>query len=226
MTEENSTILVGITGGIGSGKSSVAAIFRESGITVLDADVLASDIIEHSKQVRTELQQLLGGAIFRSDGTLDRVIVSRLVFGDTPEHTRRLKEMNRIVHPPLLDEMWARIEAAREAGVKVLAADIALLFEIGLDEAFDYIILVLAPEKERIRRVTLRSGLTSEQVRLRMKAQDSDEHKKSLADFIIENDGTPEKLRKAAEFIAEMLPLLPPKGDDEEDGEESDDEEL
>ena len=225
MTEELQTIIVGITGGIGAGKSGVAAIFREYGITVFDADAIAAQIIAENKPVRTELQQLLGGGAFRSDGTVDSVVVSRLVFGNTPDHSRRLKELNRIVHPHVLDELCERIEVARDAGVKVVAVDIALLFEVGLEDAFDYIVLVLAPEAERVKRVMRRSGLTAEQVRLRMNAQDPDDHKKPMADFVIENDSTPENLRKAATFLAELFPMLPPKPDEESGDDDFDDDE-
>lgn len=222
MADEGNTILVGITGGIGSGKSAVASIFREYGMPVLDADIIASEIIEQDESTRAEFRKLFGQGVFKPDNTLDRVAVSRLIFGETTEHERRLREMNRITHPRVIDRLWEKIEVAAESGAKVIVIDIALLFEAGLADAFDYIILVTAPEAVRIQRVMQRSALTEEQTRFRMKSQDSDECKKSFSDFVIENDGSLEKLRKAAKFLAEMLPLLPPKpSDDESDGEES-----
>ncbi|MCC6846642.1 MAG: dephospho-CoA kinase [Bacteroidetes bacterium] len=222
MADENNSILVGITGGIGSGKSAVASILREHGLTVLDADIIASEITEQDGAVRTEFRRLFGDGIFRSDNTLDRAAVARLVFGETPEHSSRLRAMNRITHPRVLDRLRAEIEAVAASGAKVITVDIALLFETGLADAFDYVVLVTATEAARIQRVMQRAGLTEEQIRFRMKSQDTDEHKKSFADFVIENNGSIDNLRKAAEFLAETLPLLPPKPhDDESDGEES-----
>ncbi|MBI3260437.1 MAG: dephospho-CoA kinase [Ignavibacteriae bacterium] len=220
--DEHQAILVGITGGIGSGKSTVSDMIEMQNFTVLNADIFAAVLMETKAEIRSKLFEFFGGKIFRDDGMVNRDYLASRVFGEEKSHKEALKKLNMIVHPFVLDELLTRAEALASEGETCIFIEVPLLYEIGLEDAFDYVILVIAPDNLRVKRVMERSELTEEQIRARMEEQAPPEHMKAIADFVIDNSGTVEKLQQSVDFLLSVIPLLPPKEpDDEDDVEES-----
>jgi len=214
---EQNAVLIGLTGGIGSGKSTVAELFRTAGFTVLSADDVATALMATHAEVRAALEVAFGAMVFGEDGAVNKVYLSERVFGHTPEHQRSLHKLNTIVHPYVLDELLSQAEDLALKGELCIIIEIPLLYEIGLEDAFDYVILVLASDAVRIERVMKRSNLPEEQIRARMKEQVSPDQIKGYADFVIDNSAGVEKLHQAVGFLVEILPHLPPVVDDGDD---------
>lgn len=172
---------IGITGGIGVGKSLVSKIFKILAVPTYDADKEAKDIMIRSEAVRAALIETFGPEVYFEDGTLNRVWLSSRVFKDEVE----LKKLNSIVHPAVIKaaEDWA---AAQSSPYSLKEA--ALLFESGSYRSLDYCILVSSPEELRIQRVMQRDQVDEEEVRRRISKQMPEKEKEALADFIIYND--------------------------------------
>lgn len=175
-------IKVGVTGGIGSGKSIVCRIFNTLGIPVFDADTEAKRLMATDAGLVAAIRSEFGDEAYDADGSINRGYLASQVFSDG----RRLETLNRLVHPVAIraGEEWAN---RQDAPYSIKEA--ALLFESGSFKLNDYTILVTAPEAIRIERVVQRDGVTPEQVRARMQRQWSDDEKARLADFTIVNDG-------------------------------------
>ena len=171
--------IVGLTGGIGSGKTTVARMFATLGIPVYNSDIEAKKLTQTSEKIRKELILLLGEEIF-ADGVLNRKLMANKIFNDNI----LLKKTNAIIHPKVAEHFrqWA---AAQKTPYVIKEA--AILFESGSAALCDVVIMVTAPEKERIRRVMERDGVSEEDVRARMDNQWSDAKKIELSDFVIEN---------------------------------------
>jgi len=175
-------LLVGVTGGIGSGKSLVCQILEKLGIPVYYADQEARRLMNTDEGLVLGVKELLGEEAYR-EGELDRKHVASLVFG-RPD---LLLELNELVHPAVRSDF--RKWAGRQKGVPYVVEEAALLFESGSAEEFDLIVVVDAPEELRIRRVSDRDGITGEQVRRRMSGQMPPEEKRERADEVVINDG-------------------------------------
>ncbi len=200
--------LIGLTGGIGTGKSTVARLLRERGWTVYSSDETAREIMSTDPEVRRQIGELLGPEVL-TDGGVHRERIASLVFGDTPEHRRRLQELDRIVHPHVLDRHLQIIESERESGKPLIVIESALLYEVGLEEGFDWVVVVDCPDEIRIPRVMQRSGLTETQVRARMAEQMDMQEKRALADFVIDNVGGLDDLERSVKTIATILEVMP-----------------
>ena len=174
---------MGITGGIGSGKTLVCSIFDKIGIPVYDADSRARSLMNHDPGLVSEITDLLGEEAYR-DGSLDREYVAGKVFMNED----LLNRLNRIVHPAVRDDylQWVK----ERTDVPYVIEEAAILFESGAHRFMDLTVLVYAPEDLRIRRVMERDGVSEEEVRMRMRHQMNEEEKKKLADQMISNDGT------------------------------------
>lgn len=173
---------IGLTGGIGSGKSFVAGVFRHLGVPVFNSDDEARRIQETDAEVLAAIRAAFGD-VFHAHGALDRKKLASIVFSDR----ERLLQLNVIVHPAV-GRAFEQF-CGRHAGEKYLIKEAAIIFEMGLDEELDATILVTAPEKTRIERVMKRDGISESDVRARMQKQWSDEEKKQRADFFVDNDG-------------------------------------
>ncbi|MGK6351228.1 dephospho-CoA kinase [Parapedobacter sp. DT-150] len=172
---------VGITGGIGSGKSVVCQILKVLGIPVFDADQEARRLMIADTSLVQAVQAAFGEEAYQQDGSLDRAYLAARVFNDSDQ----LKRLNALVHPVVIQagEEWADKQDA-----PYTVKEAALLFESGSYKLNAYTILVTAPEAIRVKRVMQRDGVTADQVKARMERQWSDDQKKHLADFIIVND--------------------------------------
>lgn len=175
-------VKVGVTGGIGSGKSIVCRIFQALRIPVFDADSEAKRLMASDGGLIAAIRSEFGDEAYHADGTVNRSYLASQVFNDA----KRLEKLNALVHPVVIraGEAWAK---RQDAPYSIKEA--ALLFESGSFKLNDYTVLVTAPETIRIERVVQRDGVTPEQVRARMQRQWPDDRKVRLADFTIINDG-------------------------------------
>jgi dephospho-CoA kinase len=177
--------LIGLTGGIGSGKSTVAGLFRTLGIPVYESDVQAKSLMNEDNEVREQILHLFGNEAYTDDQHLNRSWLASKAFADPG----LLKQLNAIVHPAVYKDLqrWAKEDAQLYA--PYLLQESAILFEENLISRLQAVILVVASEEIRINRVMKRDELTEKQIRDRMKFQWPDEKKIPLSDFIIYNDG-------------------------------------
>lgn len=187
-------MIIGITGGIGAGKSTVSNILRSMGYPVYDSDIQARKLQNENLELKQKIQNIFGDNIYNESG-LDRPALSKIVFNN-PE---LLAELNNIVHPVVLSDFEAWLKSNSQA--KAVFIESAILFESGFNKQTDKIILVTASEEIRIARVVKRDGISQEQVRERIRRQTSDEEKKKWADAIIFTDNQrntlPERIESA-----------------------------
>ena len=192
---------VGLTGNVAAGKSTVARIWRSLDATVVDADVLARQAVEPGTPALARIEEEWGDKVVEAGGGLDRAALRRIVFAD-PSARERLEA---IVHPAVAELREEAYRAAEERGERVVVADIPLLFEAGLVDDFDAVVLVDAPEEVRLARLVGDRGLDPEEARRMIAAQMPSELKRARADFVIVNTGTLLELeRRAREVWAEL----------------------
>lgn len=177
---------VGLTGNIAAGKSSVAETWRSLGATIVDADELARLAVEPGTPAHAAIAAEWGTWVLEDGGALDRAALRQIVFAD-PEARARLEG---IVHPAVAALRDARYEDARVRGEALVVADIPLLFEVGMVDDFDVVVLVDAPEPVRLRRLVEDRGLDADEARRMIAAQMPSELKRARADVVIENAGT------------------------------------
>lgn len=184
---------VGLTGGIASGKSTVARMLEEKGAVLIDLDELAHAVQEPETPVWREIVRHFGREILKADGTIDRGKLGAAVFADRA----KLELLNRLVHPAVLAEWQKRIEEIRKTRPDaVVVSDIPLLIEAGLAPLADVILLVYLSPEEQIRRLMARNGYSLEEAEQRLAAQMPLGDKIAHADIVIRNDGPPEQTRR------------------------------
>jgi dephospho-CoA kinase len=192
-------LIIGLTGGIACGKSTVAAMLSERGAFVVDADRIAREVVMPDEPALAEVAAVFGQAVIRDDGTLDRRKLGEIVFAD-PDKRRRLEA---ILHPAIRERMWARIrEVKADEPGRIVAADIPLLYETGQQGLYDGVLVVYAPRELQIQRLLARNPELSEaQARERIDAQMDIERKKELADWVIDNSGSLESTKRQVEAL-------------------------
>jgi dephospho-CoA kinase len=178
-------LLVGLTGGIGSGKTTVARLLAERGAAVIEADRLAREVVEPGTLAFDRVVEVFGPAVVTPGGALDRETLGGIVFADA----ERRRTLEAIVHPEVARRFAEEVERHRGTDDVVVYA-VPLLVERGLAPAFDVVIVVAAPEEARIERVVAGRGSDPADVRARMAAQVSDADRAAVADIVIDNDGT------------------------------------
>jgi dephospho-CoA kinase len=179
ITDRNSPFKLGITGGIGSGKTSVCRVFDVLGIPVFSADREASEIMETESEIKSQLNSITGKDLYRG-GSLDRMLLADIIFNDDAA----LEKVNSLIHPKVSDNFmrWAIVQESQ-----YVIMEAAILFESGASAFVDRIATVVAPVNERVDRVIQRNMLTKEQVMVRIKKQMDDETRMKLSDYIIYN---------------------------------------
>lgn len=193
---------IGLTGGIGSGKSTVADLLSSEGFLIVDADQVARDIVEPGQPALAELAEAFGQDILKPDGTLDRAGLAAKAFV-SEEQTALL---NAITHPRIAEESARRFNEAEAQGSKVAVYDMPLLVEKGLDRKMDLVVVVDVDVEERVRRLVEKRGLTEDDVRRRIASQVPDDVRLKAADIVVDNNGTLEDLHaEASKLIAEIL---------------------
>ena len=188
-------MLVGLTGGIGAGKSVVAARLAELGAVVIDSDRLAREVVAPGTDGLAEVVAAFGPQVVGPDGGLDRPALGRLVFAD-PAARQRLEA---IVHPRVRARAAGLVAQAPPGSVVV--NDVPLLVETGIAGTFDVVVVVLASVENRIRRLVGGRGMTPSEARERIAAQATDEQRRAVADVVLDNDGTVEQLRTAVDRL-------------------------
>lgn len=176
---------VGVTGGIGSGKSTVCRIFQSLGVPVYDADTWAKWLIEHDPEVKSGILQLFGTEAYDASGAYQRAWVAGIVFQDAC----KLAALNALVHPAVECHSSAWHNEQAQNGAPYTIKEAALMIESGSYRHLDYLIVVSAPESVRIERVMRRDGATEEQVRARISKQMPEAERLKHADWVIHNDG-------------------------------------
>lgn len=181
-------VLVGLTGGVATGKSTVASMFKRCGAVIIDADALARSVVEPGKPAWREIVKLFGRGVLNPDRTINRRVLGGIVFRD-PEQLRRLE---RIVHPRVSREQRRLLRSAFARNPRaVVVYDVPLLFEAGIERTVDHIIVVSADRDAQIARLRKRDGLSRADALRRIKSQMPLSKKRRLADFVL--DGTTSK---------------------------------
>jgi dephospho-CoA kinase len=176
---------VGLTGGIGSGKSAVSALLVEHGAALVDADLNARVVVAKGTAGLAAVVAEFGEGILRPDGELDREALGRIVFADPA----KLARLNAIVHPLVGEESARQIEAAQASGAPVLVHDVPLLVENSLQDLYDAVIVVAASPQTQLDRLTRLRGMTEQDAQARIDAQAPLADKLAVATYVIENDG-------------------------------------
>lgn len=202
---------VGLTGGIGSGKSEVSRRLAARGAPIIDADLAARDVVQPGTPGLGEIAAVFGPRVLRPDGSLDREQLGQLVFADPGLRAK----LNAIVHP-LVHERMRQLEqqAIAAAGpAAIIVHDVPLLAENGLGRGFDTVLVVDAPDDQRVQRLTATRGMTAAHAQDRMAAQASRQQRLTIADIVIDNSGTLDDLDRRVEEVWAVLRDLAGRAD-------------
>jgi len=199
---------IGLSGGIGSGKSTVSQLLAELGATIVDADALVHEMQAAGEPMLEEIRAAFGDGVIRDDGALDRPALGAIVFRDPDKR----KVLEKIVQPPVVAEMARRASVAIDAGAPMVVMDIPLLFEgkkAGTGSAatndYDATVCVWVPVEVQIERTMERDACDRDEAERRVAAQMPIDEKRDLADHVIDNSGSPDETRKQVEaFFAEL----------------------
>lgn len=198
------TKMIGLSGGIGSGKSTVTRILAELGAVTVDADAIVHELQAPRSPMLAEIEKAFGPEVIREDGSLDREALGAIVFRDAEARAK----LGQLVHPPVIAEMGRRAQAGVEAGAPMVVLDIPLFFEgaknrTGSAVAMDYdaTILVWVPKDVQIERTVARDGCDRAEAERRVAAQMPIDEKREYASHIIDNSGSPEDTRAQVEAV-------------------------
>lgn len=195
------SIVVGLTGQTGAGKSTVSQIFSENGFAVINADIVAREVMEKDSPCLAEVAESFGSEVIDDSGNLDRKKLAAIVFTDKS----KLEMLNSVTYPFITKEILNKINTFSGMGNSFILLDAPTLFESGADKFCDIIISVIADAEIREQRIISRDNLTREQAHNRMNSQSDEEFFVSHSDYIINNNGTPENACKIAEEIADKI---------------------
>lgn len=185
--------VIAITGGIGSGKTTVASWIEETGVPVIDADDISRALTAPGGPALPLIRKAFGDAVFQEDGSLNRAALAALVFRDDPANQLKL---NAILHPMVIQTMRSQLDELEAWGEKIAVIEVPLLYESGMESMADAVICVAASTETRLKRLMERSGMTRQQALARMRLQQDTEKTEALADYVIHTDGpTPENKR-------------------------------
>jgi dephospho-CoA kinase len=201
MPEAKMTLVLGVTGGIASGKSSVTAIFAELGAVVVSADQLAREAVAPGSPALSQLVAVFGPGILTADGELDREVLGRLVFADP---TAR-EQLNAITHPAIARLAETRLHTLRESGAPLVIYEAPLLFEAGAGKRVDAVLVVTIDPALQQARLAERDHLGPGEAQARIGAHWPQAEKVARADFVIDNSGPPDETRRQVEALYGQL---------------------
>lgn len=193
-------MLIGLTGGIGSGKSTVANIFSQYGFPIIDSDKIARDVVEPSEEAWQKIVQHFGKKILNTDNTINRKELGEIIFRD---HEKREK-LNQITHPIIISRILAEAKALQK-NHKHIIVEVPLLYESNSTNLFDLIIVVYVNKNIQLQRVIERDRIEQDLALAKIDAQLSLEIKKDKADFVVYNDDGLEKTKQQVEAIVEII---------------------
>jgi dephospho-CoA kinase len=194
---EHALVRIGLTGGVGSGKSSVAELLREAGVDVVNLDILGREVTESSSDLAEKIAAICGPAVLR-DGRLDRNAVREVIFADPAKRVA----LERLLHPLIWSEFQRRCDDITRAGRKLVVCEAALLVESGLHKDLDGLVLVSAPETARKQRVMDRDRINALLAEKMIRSQLGEEERRRPATIVIENNGS---LGELAFKVSELL---------------------
>ena len=192
---------IGLTGGVGSGKSTVSSYMKELGIPVIDGDKLAREAVTPGSAAMEQMRKAFGDDIFLPDGNLDRLKVASIVFTDE----KKRQQLNGIIHPYIWRRTQQELLRAQEAGHDIVVLDMPLLLEISWQLRVESVWIVKVPLEEQIRRVMARDNFTRQQVLDRIHKQMPTENKVNYADVIIDNSHSVEETRRQVKVALEHV---------------------
>jgi dephospho-CoA kinase len=201
--KEKGTIVkrIGITGGIGSGKTEACKILERLGEKVLYADLIAKDLTENNIEIKNEIKNVFGLEFFDKSGKLDRKKLADLVFSDD----EALAVLNSLVHPHVFSFIDEEVSLLAKNGGDRIFVEAALIFETYMDENLDVVIVIDSEKDTRLKRVKSRDGMTESEFKKRVDSQMSSEEKVRLADFTIKNNGSLGELERNLTFIISLI---------------------
>ncbi|MFD2117932.1 dephospho-CoA kinase [Paenibacillus yanchengensis] len=180
-------MIIGLTGGIATGKSTVATMLKQLGAAVVDADQIAREVVEPGKPALEAIASLFGQAILQSDGQLDRVKLGSIVFSDKS----KLQQLEAITHPAIREEMHRKIEHMQQhSDSRLIVADIPLLYETKQEDYYKEVLVVYVPSSIQLIRLMERNGMTEVEAKRRIALQMDIEQKRQRATWVIDNSGT------------------------------------
>lgn len=197
-------LIIGLTGGIASGKSTVAKMIRELGIPIIDADQIAREVVEKGKPAYEKIVETFGEGILQEDESIDRIKLGSIIFNN--EEQRNL--LNQIVHPAVRAEMNAQKEHYLQSDIKAVVLDIPLLFESKLTHMVEKTIVVFVDGATQLKRLMDRNQFSEEEAKARINSQLSLLQKKELADQVIDNNGSLDETKAQVEKILKMWNVL------------------
>lgn len=198
----NNSLIVGITGGMGCGQTTLAKFLEEQGAKIIHADSIAHRIVDSDAEVRKALINAFGRNIYTRYGKLKRQLLGKIVFNDESQ----LRLLNRIVHPPMVGHIIDEIEKARESGrYQIIGIDAALIFEANIEKMFDEIVVVVSKMSNRIERIKKRDDLPQKKIMERIRQQIPVDEKSKWADYIIQNDEDIISLKNKAKVLFRQL---------------------
>ncbi len=190
--------IIGITGGIGSGKSTVADLFRKRGFHIIDADDVARDVVKPGSELLPEIVEHFGKDILNSDGSLNRAKLASVVFQNKKER----ECLEQILHPKIISQIIIQIE---KADVKTVIIVVPLLIESGMDNLCDLVIVVIADVETRITRIEERNHVDRDEILSRINAQISDTERRENADIIIDNNSYMNELTRQVDKVITQI---------------------
>lgn len=194
-------LVVGLTGGIASGKSTVSRMIQDAGVPVICLDELARAVVKAGKPALEDIRHTFGESVLGENGELDRAAMGAVVFHDREKR----KALESIIHPRVAEEMSKRIEGLEKDGHAVVVVDVPLLYEVHWDRHCDLVVVVYTPREAQAKRLVERDGLSVEDARLRLDAQMPIEQKTLNADFVIDNSGSREQTRARVEEVLKTI---------------------
>lgn len=202
-------LVVGLTGGIASGKSTVSQLFEQSGVPVICADELAHEAVKPGSPALDEIRRAFGDDTVDNEGNLDRAAMARLVFHDPALR----KKLESIIHPRVYEGKAKRVKEFERQGYRVVLVDVPLMYESGWEKTFDLIIVVYVPRHVQQTRLVERDKMAPEDAMARLESQMPIDEKRDQADKIIDNSGSLERTREQVESILLELRAMAGKTD-------------